>query len=143
MNNPFQVRWHEHDMTKENIFLPNCNQTSTFNRPSGKVSMKRRPEESPMAEKMKCEYCEKDAIGYQGYGCCSAYVCLDHADSFVLALKPGESLTSGNAILSGSLSRIESAPTFPHHHIYACAGLRVSKFLPVWSWRIHSVPGSY
>jgi hypothetical protein len=57
--------------------------------------MKRRPEESTMAEKMKCEYCEKDAIGYQGYGCCSAYVCLDHADSFVLALKPGETLTSG------------------------------------------------
>ena len=95
MNNPVQVRWYEHDMTKENIYLPNCNQTSAFNSPSGKVSMKRRPDENTMAEKMKCEYCEKDAIGYQGYGCCSAYVCLDHADSFVLALKPGESLTSG------------------------------------------------
>jgi hypothetical protein len=61
----------------------------------GKVSMKRRTEEITMAEKMKCEYCEKDAIGYQGFGCCSAYVCLDHADNFVLALKPGEKLTSG------------------------------------------------
>ncbi len=48
-----------------------------------------------MAEKMKCEYCEKDAIGYQGFGCCSAYVCLDHADQFVLDLKPGEKLISG------------------------------------------------
>jgi hypothetical protein len=60
-----------------------------------KVSMKRRREESTMAEKMKCEYCEKDAIGYQGFGCCSAYVCLVHADNFVLALKPGEKLASG------------------------------------------------
>jgi hypothetical protein len=62
---------------------------------SGKVSMKRRSEKRSMAEKRKCEYCEKDAIGYQGFACCSAYVCLDHADSFVLALKPGEKLTSG------------------------------------------------
>ena len=62
---------------------------------SGKVSMKRRTEKITMAEKMKCEYCEKDAIGYQGYGCCSAYVCLDHADKFVLDLKPGEKLVSG------------------------------------------------
>jgi hypothetical protein len=61
----------------------------------GKVSMKRRTEKITMAEKMKCEYCEKDAIGYQGFGCCSAYVCLDHADNFVLALKPGEKMTSG------------------------------------------------
>lgn len=48
-----------------------------------------------MAEKKKCEYCEKDAIGYQGFGCCAAYVCLDHADRFVLNLKPGEKLISG------------------------------------------------
>jgi len=61
----------------------------------GKVSMNRRTEKIIMAEKMICEYCEKDAIGYQGFGCCSAYVCLDHADNFVLALKPGEKLTSG------------------------------------------------
>jgi hypothetical protein len=57
--------------------------------------MKRRPEESTMAEKQRCEYCEKEAIGYQGFGCCSAYVCLDHADPFVLSLKPGEKLISG------------------------------------------------
>jgi hypothetical protein len=48
-----------------------------------------------VVEKKKCEYCEKDAIGYQGYGCCAAYVCLDHADRLVLDLKPGEKLASG------------------------------------------------
>ncbi|MCK9593280.1 MAG: hypothetical protein M0Q91_14850 [Methanoregula sp.] len=57
--------------------------------------MRRRTEKITMAEKKKCEYCEKDAIGYQGFGCCSAYVCQDHADNFVLGLKPGETLTSG------------------------------------------------
>jgi hypothetical protein len=60
-----------------------------------KVSMKISPEECSMAEKKRCEYCEKEAIGYQGFACCSAYVCADHADSFVLALKPGEKLISG------------------------------------------------
>jgi hypothetical protein len=48
-----------------------------------------------MAEKMKCEHCNKMAIGYQGYGCCSEYVCLDHARSFILALKPEEKQVSG------------------------------------------------
>ncbi len=60
-----------------------------------------------MAEKKRCEYCEKEAIGYQGFACCSAYVCPDHADSFVLALKPGEKLIPGNVISSGLSSRIE------------------------------------
>ena len=57
--------------------------------------MKRRSDGNIMAEKMKCEYCGRDAIGYQGFGCCSAYVCLEHADDFVLSLKPGEKLVSG------------------------------------------------
>ena len=57
--------------------------------------MKRKSDRNIVAEKQKCEYCEKDAIGYQGFGCCSAYVCLDHADGFVLALKPGEKQISG------------------------------------------------
>jgi hypothetical protein len=57
--------------------------------------MKRRSDGNIMAEKIKCEYCGKDAIGYQGFGCCSAYVCLEHADDFVLSLKPGEKLVSG------------------------------------------------
>jgi hypothetical protein len=43
----------------------------------------------------KCEYCGKEAIGYQGFGCCPAYVCADHADRFVLDLKPGERKISG------------------------------------------------
>ena len=48
-----------------------------------------------MPERMKCEHCDKDAIGYQGFGCCSEYVCCDHASSFVLALKHGEKQVSG------------------------------------------------
>lgn len=48
-----------------------------------------------MAEKPKCEHCEKEAIGYQSFGCCFAYVCKDHADSLLLALKPGEKQSSG------------------------------------------------
>ena len=62
---------------------------------AGKSIYEKRTDKITMAEKMKCEYCEKDAIGYQGFGCCSAYVCLNHADNFVLALKPGEKLSSG------------------------------------------------
>jgi hypothetical protein len=43
-----------------------------------------------MAEKPKCEYCGKDAIGFQSLESSFAYVCQDHADSLLLALKPGE-----------------------------------------------------
>ena len=43
---------------------------------------------------MKCEHCNKDAIGYQGFGCCAEYVCLDHASSFVPDLKSGEKMIS-------------------------------------------------
>jgi hypothetical protein len=48
-----------------------------------------------MAEKQKCEHCEKDAIGIQSFGCCVAYVCRDHADNLLLALKPGEKQVYG------------------------------------------------
>lgn len=48
-----------------------------------------------MIEKIKCEHCDKDAIGYQGFGCCAEYVCPDHASSFVLDLKSGEKRVSG------------------------------------------------
>ncbi|MHB8164589.1 MAG: hypothetical protein ACYDDV_09670 [Methanoregula sp.] len=48
-----------------------------------------------MTEKQKCEHCEKDAIGIQSFGCCVAYVCLDHADNLLLALKPGEKQVYG------------------------------------------------
>jgi hypothetical protein len=43
-----------------------------------------------MAERPKCERCGKDAIGLQSLGFCVSYVCKDHADSALLALKPGE-----------------------------------------------------
>jgi hypothetical protein len=59
-----------------------------------KISIERR-ERIIMAEKITCEYCKKDAIGYQAFGCCFAYVCLDHADNFVRDLKPGQKLASG------------------------------------------------
>ena len=48
-----------------------------------------------MAEKQKCEYCGKEAIGFQSFGCCAAYVCRDHADNLLLALKPGEKQAYG------------------------------------------------
>jgi hypothetical protein len=48
-----------------------------------------------MAEKPKCECCGKDAIGIQSFGCCAAYVCQDHADNLLLAIKPGEKQVSG------------------------------------------------
>jgi hypothetical protein len=49
-----------------------------------------------MTGRMKCVYCGKDAIGYQGFGCGSAYVCADHADTSVLDLKAGEKKISGD-----------------------------------------------
>jgi hypothetical protein len=48
-----------------------------------------------MAEKIKCEYCGKDAIGFQSFGSCFDYVCRDHADNILLTLKPGEKQSSG------------------------------------------------
>lgn len=52
-----------------------------------------------MSERPKCEYCEKDAIGFQSLECCFAHVCQDHADSLLLALKPGEKKVSGSCYL--------------------------------------------
>lgn len=46
--------------------------------------------EMTMAEKIKCELCDKDAIGIQSLGTCVSYLCEDHADSSLLALRPGE-----------------------------------------------------
>ena len=48
-----------------------------------------------MGEKHQCEYCGKDAIGFQSFGCCFAYVCHDHADPLLLAIRPGERQSSG------------------------------------------------
>ncbi len=52
-----------------------------------------------MAEKQRCEHCGRAAIGFQSFGCCSAYVCADHADSLLLALKPGEKQAFGECYL--------------------------------------------
>jgi len=48
-----------------------------------------------MAEKQKCEYCGKETIGVQGLGCSVAFVCRNHADNLLLALKPGEKQVYG------------------------------------------------
>jgi len=52
-----------------------------------------------MAEKQKCEYCGKDAIGFQSLEGSFAYVCKDHADSLLLDLKPGEKKVFGVCVL--------------------------------------------
>ena len=52
-----------------------------------------------MAEKQKCEYCEKEAIGLQSLEGGFAYVCKDHADGLLLALKPGEKKIFGVCVL--------------------------------------------
>lgn len=52
-----------------------------------------------MVEKKKCEYCEKEAIGLQSLEGSFAYVCPDHADSLLLALKPGEKKVFGVCVL--------------------------------------------
>ncbi|RQD79397.1 MAG: hypothetical protein D5R99_08405 [Methanocalculus sp. MSAO_Arc1] len=43
----------------------------------------------------KCSICGEDAIGAQVYGCCGSYVCLEHADSNLRKLAPGEKLELG------------------------------------------------
>jgi hypothetical protein len=50
-------------------------------------------------ERKKCQYCEMDAIGYQGFGCWTAYVCADHAHSNLLALRPGEKISGSEYYL--------------------------------------------
>ncbi|MFA4861728.1 hypothetical protein [Methanoregula sp.] len=52
-----------------------------------------------MTEKPTCERCGKGAIGRQSLGCCVAFVCEDHADSALLALKPGETQAYGDCYL--------------------------------------------
>lgn len=51
-----------------------------------------------MREKITCEYCGKDAIGFQSMESAFAYVCEDHADTLLLALKPGEKKCSGSCV---------------------------------------------
>jgi hypothetical protein len=50
-----------------------------------------------MAEKRKCAQCGKDAIGFQSIGCGFMNVCGEHADSHILALRPGEKQSVGES----------------------------------------------
>ncbi len=50
---------------------------------------------SAMSVPDKCQTCGKEVIGFQGFGCCAEYVCADHANPILLALKPGERKVSG------------------------------------------------
>jgi hypothetical protein len=50
-----------------------------------------------MAEKPKCYLCGKDAVGFQSIGCSYLNVCGEHADSHILALKPGEKQSVGES----------------------------------------------
>jgi hypothetical protein len=52
-----------------------------------------------MAEKPTCERCGKIAIGFQSMEGGFEYVCLEHADSLLLALKPGEKKVYGVCVL--------------------------------------------
>ena len=52
-----------------------------------------------MAEKPTCERCGKEAIGFQSMEGGFEYVCLEHADSLLLALKPGEKKVYGVCVL--------------------------------------------
>jgi hypothetical protein len=51
-----------------------------------------------MAEKIKCEYCDKEAIGLQSLEGGFAHVCPDHAEGLLLALKPGEKKIFGACV---------------------------------------------
>ena len=48
-----------------------------------------------MADTHTCDRCGKVAIGFQSMEGGFEYVCRDHADSLLLALKPGEKTTYG------------------------------------------------
>lgn len=46
----------------------------------------------------KCGFCNKDVIGFQGFGCGAAFVCADHANPMLLELRPGERKISGDCV---------------------------------------------
>ena len=52
-----------------------------------------------MEKKPTCERCGKDAIGFQSLEGSFEDVCVDHADSLLLALKPGEKKVYGVCVL--------------------------------------------
>jgi hypothetical protein len=52
-----------------------------------------------MTGKQKCVHCGKDAIGVESFGCCTAYVCREHASALLLELGPGKTLSTGECYL--------------------------------------------
>jgi hypothetical protein len=52
-----------------------------------------------MAEKHTCDRCGKEAIGLQSLEGGFEYVCLEHADSLLRELKPGEKKVYGACVL--------------------------------------------
>lgn len=52
-----------------------------------------------MDGEMKCDRCGKDAIGRESFGCCSSYVCIDHASALLREIRPGKTLVSGECYL--------------------------------------------
>ena len=52
-----------------------------------------------MVERHKCDRCGMEAIGLQSMEGGFEYVCKDHADGLLLALKPGEKKTYGVCVL--------------------------------------------
>jgi len=51
-----------------------------------------------MSQRMRCDYCGRDAIGFQGFGCGAAFVCADHAEPALLELRPGQRKISGDCV---------------------------------------------
>jgi hypothetical protein len=50
-----------------------------------------------MKERPKCSLCGKEAIGFQSVACSYFNVCEEHADSHLLALRPGEKQAWGES----------------------------------------------
>lgn len=49
-----------------------------------------------MPHRPKCAACGNDAIGVQSFGCCTAFVCGEHAHDILRALSPGKHYSSGD-----------------------------------------------
>ena len=43
-------------------------------------------------ERVVCEICGREAIGFQSLGCCAATVCEEHAEPALREAKPGETI---------------------------------------------------
>ncbi|MFA5269137.1 MAG: hypothetical protein WC379_14310 [Methanoregula sp.] len=61
-----------------------------------------------MVENRTCAQCGKKAIGFQSIGCGFMDVCEDHADSHILALKPGEKQSVGDSCFFERFSTTDS-----------------------------------